>query len=172
MFLKFFKNFFIKRTLKNTLSNVKHDFSQGRIKTVGILIDESYFGQTENLIDALVKNGVDRQDISLLIYKDKIKKNETFAHPFFTIKDIHWNGTIGKPEIKAFVAKKFDLLISYYDLEKGALLLVTCSAKANFKVGFASVDKRLNHFMIDTVAEYYQVFTEELFRYLKILNKI
>ena len=45
-------------------------------------------------------------------------------------------------------------------------------AKAGFKVGFASIDKRLNHFMIDTNAENYIVFMSELFKYLKILNKI
>ena len=171
MFLKFFKNFFIKRKLKNTLANVKHDLSEGMVETVGILIDESYFTETENLITALVKNGIQRENISLLIYKDKIKKTEVFAHPAFSLSDISWDASIAKAEVKAFAAQKFDMLISYYDLEKGALLLVTCTSKAKFKVGFASVDKRLNHFMINTVAEQYEVFTEELFRYLKILNK-
>jgi len=64
------------------------------------------------------------------------------------------------------------MLISYYDIEKAALLLVTQRTNANFKVGFSTIDKRLNHFMINTVAENYTVFTNELFRYLKILNKI
>jgi hypothetical protein len=60
----------------------------------------------------------------------------------------------------------------YYDTEKVALLLVSNLSKASFKVGFASIDKRLNHFMIDTNAENYTVFMSELFKYLKILNKI
>ncbi|HCQ14581.1 MAG TPA: hypothetical protein DIU01_15210, partial [Flavobacterium sp.] len=71
-----------------------------------------------------------------------------------------------------FTNASFDLLISYYDIEKAPLILVTNLSKANFKVGFASVDKRLNHFMIDTNAENYKVFIEELFKYLKILNKL
>ena len=45
-------------------------------------------------------------------------------------------------------------------------------SKAIFKVGFASIDKRLNHFMINTNAENYKVFAEEMFKYLRILNKI
>jgi L-rhamnose mutarotase len=64
------------------------------------------------------------------------------------------------------------LLINYYDTEKAALLLVSNQSKASFKVGFSSIDKKLNHFMIDTNAENYKVFIEELFKYLKILNKI
>jgi len=45
-------------------------------------------------------------------------------------------------------------------------------SKAKFKVGFASVSKKLNHFMIGTHAEDHEVFMSELFKYLKILNKL
>jgi len=75
-------------------------------------------------------------------------------------------------EFANFTNTNFDLLLSYYDVEKAPLLLITHLSKASFKVGFASVDKRLNHFMIDTNAENYKVFMEELFKYLKILNKL
>jgi hypothetical protein len=50
--------------------------------------------------------------------------------------------------------------------------LVSNDSKAHFKVGFSSVDNKLNHFMINTNAENYKVFVEELFKYLKILNKL
>ena len=70
-----------------------------------------------------------------------------------------------------FINEKFDLLISYYDVEKAILLKITHNSKAQFKVGFSSVDKRLNHLMINTNAENYKVFVHELFRYLKILNR-
>jgi hypothetical protein len=63
-------------------------------------------------------------------------------------------------------------LISYYDVEKPALLLTTHYSKALFKVGFASVDKRLNHLLIETTAENYKIYLKELFKYLKILKKI
>lgn len=64
------------------------------------------------------------------------------------------------------------MLISFYDTEKMPLLQVTSLSKAQFKVGFATIDKRLNHFMINTNAENHKVFVSELFKYLKILNKI
>jgi hypothetical protein len=85
---------------------------------------------------------------------------------------LSWTATFDKSEVKDFIAQKFDLLINYYDTEKSALLLVSNQSKASFKVGFSSIDKKLNHFMIDTNAENYQIFIEELFKYLKILNKI
>lgn len=172
MFLNFLKNFLLKRKLKNSLSNVNNNSSSGAIKTVGILIDESYFNDKKGLIEELVKNNIQEDNISLLVYKDKIKKSEQIDAASFSWKDVSWSGAIEKPEVQQFLSQNFDMLISYYDVEKAPLFLITQQSKALFKVGFSTIDKRLNHFMINTNAENYQVFSNELFRYLKILNKI
>jgi hypothetical protein len=172
MFLNYLKNFFTKKIVKDTILNVKHIESDGNIKTVGIIFDESYFYEKEALVQELVKNGIFERNIKILVFKDKIKKNELFDYPTFSHKDLSWTATFDKSEVKDFIAQKFDLLINYYDTEKSALLLVSNQSKASFKVGFSSIDKKLNHFMIDTNAENYQIFIEELFKYLKILNKI
>ena len=172
MFLNYLKNFFTKKIVKDTILNVKHIESDGNIKTVGIIFDESYFYEKEALVLELVKNGILESNIKILVFKDKIKKNELFDYPTFSHKDLSWRATFDKSEVKDFIAQKFDLLINYYDTEKSALLLVSNQSKASFKVGFSSIDKKLNHFMIDTNAENYQIFIEELFKYLKILNKI
>jgi hypothetical protein len=172
MFLNYLKDFSTKKIVKNSLSNVKHLSSDSIIKTVGIIFDESYFYERESLVNELIKNGIDESNIKILVYKDKIKKNEVFDYPVFSHMDLSWTGTVDKKEVKDFIKEPFDLLINYYDTEKVALLLVSHLSKASFKVGFATVDKRLNHFMINTNAENYKVFVEELFKYLKILNKI
>ena len=172
MFSIYIKNFFTKKIVKNTLSNVKHIPTNDLIKTVGIIFDESYFYEKEALIQELIANGIAESNIQILVFKDKIKKNEVFDYPVFSHKDLSWTATFDKSEVKDFIAQKFDLLINYYDIEKSALLLVSNHSKATFKVGFSSIDKKLNHFMINTNAENYKVFIEELFKYLKILNKI
>ena len=172
MFLNFIKDFFLKRILKNNLHNVKSSSSALSIKTVGLLIDESYFFEKEGLVKELITNGILESDIKLIVYKDKLKKNEVYSHPTFSIKNLDWKAEITNLEVNDFVNEKFDLLISYYDVEKAILLTITHNSKAQFKVGFSSVDKRLNHLMINTNAENYKVFAHELFRYLKILNKI
>jgi len=172
MFLNYFKDFSTKKIVKNSLSNVKNIASDKMIKTVGIIFDESYFYEKEALVLELIQQGIAESNIKILVYKDKIKKNETFDYPVFTNKDLSWHGTVDKKEVKEFITEPFDLLINYYDTEKVALLLVSHTSTAGFKVGFSTVDKRLNHFMITTNAENYKVFIEELFKYLKILNKI
>lgn len=172
MFLNYFKNISTKKIIKNRLSNVKHLASEKKLKTVGIIIDESYFYQREALIKELIQHGIDQNSIQVLVYKDKITKNDVFDFPVFSHKDLSWHGTVDNKEVKEFIAEPFDLLINYYDTEKSALLLVSHLSKASFKVGFSSIDKRVNHFMITTNAENYTVFLDELFKYLKILNKI
>ena len=172
MFLNYLKNFFTQKIIKKSIANVKHVALDKKMQTVGIIFDESYFYEKDALVQELVKNGIQESDVKVLVFKDKIKKKETFDYPTFCHKDLSWTATFDKSEVKDFTAQKFDLLINYYDTEKSALLLASDQSKAIFKVGFSSVDKKLNHFMIDTNAENYEVFIEELFRYLKILNKI
>ena len=171
MFLNFIKDFFLKRILKNNLHNVMIS-SASSIKTVGLLIDESYFFEKDALVKELKANGILESDVKLIVYNDKLRKNEVYSLPTFSIKHLDWKAEITYPAINDFINEKFDLLISYYDVEKAILLKITHNSKAQFKVGFSSVDKRLNHLMINTNAENYKVFVHELFRYLKILNKI
>ena len=172
MFLNYLKNFFTQKIVKKSIVNVNHIPLNKKIKTVGIIFDESYFNEKEALFAELVQNGIQDNDINFLVFKDIIKKKETFDYPTFCHKDLSWTATFDKSDVKEFIAQKFDLLINYYDTEKAALLLVSNQSKASFKVGFSSIDKKLNHFMIDTNAENYKVFIEELFKYLKILNKL
>ncbi len=172
MFLNYLKNFFTQKIVKKSIDNVNHVPLNKTIQTVGIIFDESYFYEKEALVQELIHNGIQESNVKVLVFKDKIKKKETFDYPTFCHKDLSWTATFEKSDVKEFVAQKFDLLINYYDTEKSALLLVSNQSKANFKVGFSSIDSKLNHFMINTNAENYKVFIEELFRYLKILNKI
>ena len=172
MFLNQLKDFIAKKIVKKELSNAGLTVSESPVKTIGILFDETYFHEKKALVAELVAAGISAENISILVFKDKVKKNDDTGYPVFSHKDIKWTAKIDNLEVNQFIAKDFDLLINYYYIEKAALLLVSHLSKAKFKAGFASVDKRLNHFMIDTNAENYKVFSDELLKYLKILNKL
>ena len=172
MFLKYIKDYFLKRILKKNLQNVKSNSSAVTIQTIGLLVDESYFFEKDALVKELIANGIVESNIKIIVYRDKLKNIEVKSQPTFGTKHLNWKAQIKNQEVNNFINEKFDLLISYYDVEKAFLIKVTHSSKAEFKVGFSSVDKRLNQLMINTNAENYTVFVHELFRYLKILNKI
>jgi hypothetical protein len=172
MFLNYIKDFSVKKILKNSLHNVKSSALSTPIQTVGLLIDASYFSQKEALIKELTANGIAAEDIKVIVYNDRFKKSDAPVYPVFGAKHLNWKGDITHAQVNDFMEEQFDLLINYYDVEKAILMVVTHNSKAQFKVGFSSIDKRLNHLIINTNAENYKVFVHELFRYLKVLNKL
>jgi hypothetical protein len=172
MFLNYLKNISVKRILKRRLHNVENSVLSGYVETVGVLIDESHFKEKEALVQELINFGFLEKNINVIVYTDKYKKNGIYSQPTFGAVHLNWGAEITNQVVNNFTNKNFDLLISYYDVEKAILLLATHNSKAKFKVGFSSIDKRLNHMMINTNAGDYKVFVHELFRYLKILNKI
>ena len=172
MFLNYIKEFSLKRILKNSFKSTINNFNVTTIKSVGLLIDESIFDKTEQLIGQIVAAGIRKDNINVIVYKDKLNQNHVFSHPTFNNSHISWSGQFNERVVTDFIAQKFDLLINYYEQEKPSLMIITNNSQAAFKIGFASTDKRLNHFMIDTKLDNYQIFITELFKYLKILKKI
>ena len=170
MFLNYIKNFLTKKAVKKELVNFKLSYEDYKINNVGVVIDAVDINILNDIILDLIHKGIEKQDISILIYKTGAK--EEMEYPSFCFKDLSWSGTINKMEVNEFVNQSFDLLINYYDTEKAPLLLVSYRSKASFKVGFSSVDKRVNHLMISTEAKNHHLFLNELFKYLKILKKI
>ena len=172
MFYNIIKNFFLKKNVTKKLATQNLSGSNDKVLTVGVLVDETYFNETSQLVERIVSQGIQESNISILVFKDKIKKKEVINEPFLSLKNISLSGEINKKEVNDFIETPFDLLINYYDVNKSALLLLSTKSKAKFKVGFDTVDKRVNHFIIKTLVEDFNEFVLELFKYLKILNKI
>ena len=172
MFLNYLKDFIVKKTLKKNLKNLENNFSVNAIQKIGLLIDATTFTETEQLIKELISIGFARDNIQTIVYADKVKKSEAGSNFTFNANSIKWNAEILEQEINSFINVEFDLLISFYDIERAILLKITHDSKAHFKVGFSSIDKRLNHFIINSSTDNHAVFVNELFKYLKLLNKI
>jgi hypothetical protein len=167
MFLNYIKEFFVKKSLKNHLHNVKNEVFTSNVQTVGLLVDESKFHHSKGLIKELIQCGIAPENIKIVAYRSKLKKKKTYSRPTFAKKHINWKGEITEEFLNEFTETEFDLLISYYNVEKLILMMVTSKSKAKFKVGFSSVDKNLNRWMVDANLEDYKLFISELFKYLK-----
>ena len=53
MFLNYIKEFFVKKSLKNNLNIVKNEVFTSNIQTVGLLVDETQFRYSKELIKEL-----------------------------------------------------------------------------------------------------------------------
>lgn len=172
MFLNYIKEFILKKIVKKKLLNNKAVINDEKISSVGLLLDEEQFSVLNQLITELVNVGISRNQIEILGFKGKINKNESFDFPVFCYQNITLNGVIENSYVSDFINRPFELLINFYKSEKAALMKVSVISKAKFKVGFGSVDTRVNDFIIHTDSADYKVFLNELFKYLKILNKL
>lgn len=172
MFLKFIKNFGLKKTIKKLLAKYQPGPMPDAVNTVGVVIDERYFNDRNAIVKELVKHGIAEKNIELLSYRERLNAKETVDCCYYTYKDIDADGNFKKDDVAAFINKPFDMLVSYYDTDSFPLMLATLKSNAKFKAGFSSTDSRLHHFMVNTTAEKHKEFLAELFKYLKILNKI
>ncbi|WP_443135210.1 DUF6913 domain-containing protein [Flavobacterium sp. KACC 22758] len=170
MFLNYIKEFFVKKSLKNNLNIVKNEVFTSNIQTVGLLVDETQFRYSKELIKELISNGIAEENIKIVAYRRKFKKKKIYSKPTFGRKHIDWRGQVTEAFLSEFIDTEFDLLISYYEVETPILMMLTSKSKAKFKVGFSSVDKKLNRWMIETTTAEYKLFISELFRYLKSLK--
>ena len=154
------------------LSNTPANHSAGIIQSVGLIFDGNLNIELENVLKELVEHGIDENQIKVLIFKNKINKNEVFKHELVTYKEFNWSGELTHSKAELFLNTNFDLLINYHEFDKPPLGYLSYLSKANFKVGFNTQDKTVNKFMVNTNIYNYQLFVDELFKYLKILNKI
>ena len=172
MFLNYLKSFLLKKTLKKQLNNVKGQSLNGPVTKIGLIVDESNFLETNALKQEIIFNGISEDNIKIIVYRDNVKDKEVNTYPTFGFKDLNLKCEFIPNTINEFIVDEFDLLINYYNEDKPFLMLLTNRSNAKFKVGFSTVDKRLNHLLINIAREDYKGFIHELFRYLKILNKI
>ncbi len=171
MFLGFFKRKALKKIVTKGLPKVNTS-SKNKVKTVGLLIDGTRFVHIDKLVNELVNLGLDKKNIKVLVYLDKKSKDTTWR--YFYLKDINLTKKTTQmgQEVKAFENEPFDLLVNYYPQKQIALTYLGRQSKADFKVGFAPEEKQINDLVIDLPLADYQLFTKELYKYLKLFNKL
>jgi hypothetical protein len=116
MFLNYIKEFSVKNKIKNSLQNVKA-IPFGIIETVGLIIDQRYFLETKALIKEFIAHGILQENIEVIVYHT-FRKTINALQNTFSPKHLNWNAEINNTVVNYFIDKEFDLLISYYDIEK------------------------------------------------------
>ena len=159
--------FFNKKIKEQIKSNRKN--TSGTIKNIVVVFDET--SEKETIINELktILN-LSEEAIDFIEFQPKIKKT-TQAY-VISPKDFGWYGKIKSESLKAILTKKYDLLINYSKVESIYLNLVLLYCKTAFKVGFSNETVDLYDLIIQCNTSERDIFTIELQKYLKILNKI
>ena len=172
MILKSFKAKSNEKYLNKLLSARAQTVSNRPIKTLGIIVylkDFNYLNAFEKLAEEL---NVRPNHLKIISFSIEEKNDVATWDKCFSPEDFGWKGTVKNVELEDFLNQEFDALISYYESDILELKLLTAQSKADFKIGLFQSDERLNDLIIKTSIKEFDVFKDEVIKYLTILNKI
>jgi hypothetical protein len=142
------------------------------IQALGVIVDLDNFPRTE-LFEAFVEVfGLHPNAVKVIGYKNYYDTNSPYATPIFSDKDLGWNGDIDNSYAQEFLSREYDVLINYYSEKNLMMQLMTVKTRARIKVGFAAVDKTFNDLIVDCSLKDFDLFKNEIRKYLNVLNEL
>lgn len=172
MILKGFKEKSIKKYLNKLLSERQVNISGNKVESMGVIINIDEINDFESFRLMADYGEIRPNKLKIIAFSENKKDDLLSWDNCYNPKDFGWKGAIKNPELDTFLKTKFDVLISYYEKEILELKLITTLSKAELRVGILQTDERINDLIIKTKLKEFDVFKEELFKYLTILNKI
>ncbi len=172
MILKSFKEKSNQKFINKLIDSRRVALSSKKVESVGIVLNLSEFDDFEPFRVFFDELKLNPNKIKIAAFTDDPKLVESSNELLFSRKQIGWKGKIKNNELETFVNTNFDALISYYRQDNLELNLVTAHSNANFKIGISNTDERLNDLILDVKPKKFDVFKQELIKYLTILNKL
>jgi hypothetical protein len=172
MFLKAFKENSNKKYLNKLLSKRQVNIDNSKVESLGVIINLEETDDFNLFKPLATKLKIHPNNFKVIGFLRDKNVNLNAWDLCFDEKDFGWKGEIKNIELKSFLDKKFDVLINYYLTEDLELKLMTAASQANFKIGILQSDERLNDLIIKTKIKEFNVFENEVFKYITILNKI
>ena len=160
------KKYIIKELAKPKVLN------SDKIRTIGVLVDATVFECFPYLDELSEVFQIDKNNIEVLYYLPNKKEAKFFEERVYSNSTLGFGGRIKSVDANNFIDTEFDSLINFYDEDKLLLNLVSVSSKAKFKIGFSSINNKINDFSVATAVSNITDFTLELKKYLIILKKI
>ena len=103
--------------------------------------------------------------LQFVYYLKRKTKSNTHYSPQFNRYHLHWDGDLVHPYLPELMNQKFDLMLNYFKKSDLALLSLSSSIQAGFRVGFSSVDQRLNDLILASDVFQPEQFAQEFPKY-------
>jgi hypothetical protein len=172
MILKGFREKSIKKHINKLLSIEHSNVNNDTIESLGVILNINEIDDFEKFRELSTYLKIHPNKLKIIAYSDNKKEALQSWDVCFNPNDFGWKGVINNSELQSFLDTKFDALISYYEADVSELNLITALSKAHFKIGISECDERLNDLIIKTNLKEFDLFKDEIFKYLTILNKI
>ena len=172
MVLKAFKARSNQKYVEKLLATRIPSVNDNKVSSVGVILHLDEFSNFEQFRSFFKSIDLRPNRVKIIAYSYEEPTIDKLWDSYFNAKDFGWKGNINNTELETFLNQPFDLLISYYKKPELELDLITAKSTANFKVGLSTEDPRLYDLIIDLDTKQFDLFTKELIKYLKVLNKL
>ncbi len=172
MILKGFKEKSNKKYLNKIVSKRNINVSSSTLKSLGVIIHIEEIDDFDVFRSLAEELNIHVNKFKIIAYSNNTKSEHSLWDVCFNPKDFGWNGTIKNVELKTFLDTEFDALISYYSNDELELKLMTAMSQAKLKIGVLQTDDRINDLIIKSKLWEFNIFKDELIKYLTILKKI
>lgn len=160
---------FLKEELKKPFDTVQR---KKGITSIACLVDLDVFENANLFYEFVDDFGLRPNAVKIIGYKSYYDKNSPYSTPVFSDKDLGWNGNIENSYVLEFLSREYDMLVNYYTEENLLMQIMSVKTKARVRVGFKEIDSKYNDLILDTPIKDFNVFKQELKKYLRVLNEI
>jgi hypothetical protein len=139
------------------------------IRTLACIIDPSFPISVENFIDLANALGLKEKDLKIITFQENKNIFNVFSSMNITPKCVSFYGNICGKDSLEFISFEYDLLINFFKSNR-FLTLLSSKTNAKFRVGFESVDSKLNDLIFSEKIKKYNNFKAELIKYLNMIK--
>ncbi len=142
---------------------------ESTIQSILVIIDDF---DTKDLVEKELKQFF-RRTISLEIvtFKKEIKDKKERLE-YITPHDFSWSGGVSDKLKETVLTKKYDLLINYCKVDYVYIKALLLQCHFDLAISFAHLNNEPYDIQINCDTDNVKLFTDEVKKYLKILNKI
>ncbi|WP_029034663.1 DUF6913 domain-containing protein [Salinimicrobium terrae] len=155
---------------KNLRQTGDNSVAESKECKLGIILDEVNEESIKSFLKLKGDLNLQQHEVNIVSCREKGVKNGTFDYPVISKEDFGWSGKTSQAA-SAFMAFQYDVLISFTASENKMADFLVSVTRARLKVGRKIPDQNgIFDLTISAGLSEAEIFTEELKKYLKILN--
>jgi len=161
----------LNKKIHNSLLNLSKENRNKpkKIKTLACIVDPSLSISVDNFIDLSHSINLQEKDLKIITFQENRNSFNVFSSMNITPSCVTYFGNLDGKDSLEFISFEYDMLINFFKSNK-FLTLLSSKTKANFRVGFDSVNSDLNDLIFSEKLKKYSEFKYELIKYLKMIK--
>ena len=171
MIFKSLHNKLLNKKIHNSLLSLSKENRNKpkKIKTLACIVDPSLSISVDNFIDLSHSINLQEKDLKIITFQENRNSFNVFSSMNITPSCVTYFGNLAGKDSLEFISFEYDMLINFFKSNK-FLTLLSSKTKANFRVGFDSVNSDLNDLIFSEKLKKYSEFKYELIKYLKMIK--